>query len=48
MVVMVHRRTQSGYSLPNSQRTLTFAIELCTEDLEAITNTASLLQPVVL
>ena len=35
------------YSLPNSQRTLTFVTELCTRDLEALTITAGLLQPVV-
>ena len=40
--------TSLAIAYQTSQRTLTFAIELCTEDLEAITNTASLLQPVVL
>ena len=35
------------YSLPNSQQTLTFVTELCTRDLEALTITPSLLQPVV-
>ena len=35
------------YSIPNSPRALTFAIELCTSDREALTITASLLQPLV-
>ena len=35
------------YNLPNSQQTLTFVTELCTRDLEALTITAGLLQPVV-
>ena len=35
------------YSLPNAQQTLTLVTELCTRDLEALTTTAGLLQPVV-